>query len=248
MSIPSIINNIKYGMKCAAHDMYSMNIDSGAVMNTEYLLTVNIAQALVRDHGALNSNNSIYLEYSTEKFLSACPPTIKREKPKNGCFFGVSKVRKIVDTSRSGRIDIAIMRNDNGNNVALCAIEVKGNTPSRNLVLSDLERNLEYLTHENDTGKSRLQLAVSCSCECFFRHKYVVRDKDEKKKLSSIIKKYQNYIKEIEIPDFIKTNVDVFTIKKNLLDDNATNEEYDLNQDDLHLVIGILITFEMDNG
>ncbi|UUE46359.1 hypothetical protein [Pectobacterium aroidearum] len=204
MSTSSIISNIKCGMKNAAYDMYSMNIDSGAVMNIEYLLTVNIAQALVRKFGGLNSNNSIYLEYSTEKFLSACPPTIKREKPKEGYLFGVSKVRKIVDTSRSGRIDIAIMRNYNGNNVALCAIEVKGNTPSKNLVLSDLKRNLEYLIHEDDTGKSRLQLAVSCSCECFFRHKYVVTDKDEQKKLSSITKKYQNYIKEIEIPDFIK--------------------------------------------
>lgn len=72
-------------------------------------------------------------------------------------------VRKNTNTTRSGRIDIAILDSRPFFDIPICAIEVKGNAPCKSLLFSDIRRNLEYFKHTGPTGNSSLGLALNCS-------------------------------------------------------------------------------------
>lgn len=180
MNNEHIMTAVRNGMESASKDARMMNLYSGAKLYVEYLATVSIGQALVRSKHFNYGDQEIHFEYSTKKFLTSTVPLIKKSQPLPGHVFGKHILRKLSNTTRNGRIDIALMStNNNGCSFPLCAIEVKGNNPSKNLLVKDLKRNLECMVHSGVTGNSNLKLTLSCSFYSYVRDPNCVTEAHE---------------------------------------------------------------------
>ncbi|WP_192459599.1 hypothetical protein [Musicola keenii] len=244
-----IIEAVKKGMESAASDTRLMNFSSGGKINTEYVATVSIGQALLNSKRFRIDDEKIIFEYNTGKFLTSTVPLIKRIA--TGKLFSKSVLREYANTTRTGRIDIVLLGDDNGISYPKCAIEVKGNSPQKKLLLDDITRNLEYIKYTGNTGSSRLNLAVNCAFESFYNRndipsRFCITTNGRDEKIIEIKDKYEKYIEEIknEIPSDVKCNIDVFSATEMLLSPSATQDEYDQLEDTLHLTLGILIKFE----
>lgn len=156
-----IVSAVKAGMKKSASVTYLMNFSSGGKINTEYVATVSIGLSLVDSDFFCYDDDKIIFEYPTGKFISATIPILKRLEPNE--MFSRSIIRKNANTTRSGRIDIAILDSKSCFDRPRCAIEVKGDNPAKGLLIADIKRNLEYFKHTGPTGTSNLELALNCS-------------------------------------------------------------------------------------
>lgn len=249
MNNVDIINAVKAGMKKSASVTYLMNFSSGGQINTEYVATVSIGLALVESEFFHYDDEQVIFEYSTGRFISATVPVSKKSEPNK--VFSKHIVRENVNTTRAGRIDIAILDSKSCFDKPKCAIEVKGDNPAKKLLFSDIRRNLEYFKHFGPTGKSDLKLALNCSFQSYnvqSQRSYCITTEHKKRKISSTKKRYQKYINELknEIPDGISVKIDVFTATSFLLEPNATQDEYESHMDSLHLTLGVVIIFERD--
>lgn len=247
-----IIAAVMDGMKKSANVAHFMNFESGGMITTEYLATVTIGSALV-DSGAFErGDDKVIFECSTKKFLSSTVPFSK--KYYKGEKLIKTIVRKIFDTSRPGRIDIAVMGNDSGFEYPKCAIEVKGNKPAKALFIEDVKRNIEYFFHVDQTGVSRLELALNCSFESFNRElgkygkvvrSYAITFEDKKKYISETRITYGKYVSEaLKGINGINSTIDVFSASEKLASSNTTQEEFLNIEDDIHLTLAILVVLE----
>lgn len=115
-----IIEAVKKGMESAASDTRLMNFSSGGKINTEYVATVSIGQALLNSKRFRIDDEKIIFEYNTGKFLTSTVPLIKRIA--TGKLFSKSVLREYANTTRTGRIDIVLLGDDNGISYPKCAI------------------------------------------------------------------------------------------------------------------------------
>lgn len=244
-----IIDAIKNGMKKAAADTFCMNFSSGGKIETEYFATVSIGQALFNSDKFHMEDESIIFEYNTGVFLTSTVPLIK--KIPTNIIFSKSLVRDHANTTRSGRIDIALLGNDNGILYPKCAIEVKGNSPSKARLFEDIRRNFEYFKYTGNTGGSKLNLAFNCAFESFDDKdcnsvRYCLTKSDRNKKIIIIKDKYEKYIKEIsgDMPLGVTYDIDVFSATEELISPSDVNEGYEDQPDYIYLTLGILIKFE----
>lgn len=249
MNNVDIINAVQTGMKKSASVTYLMNFSSGGKINTEYVATVSIGLALVESDCFYYDDEKVIFEYPTGSFINATVPISKKSEPNK--IFSKHIVRENINTTRAGRIDIAILDSKSYFDKPKCAIEVKGDNPAKKLLFSDIRRNLEYFKHVGPTGKSDFNLALNCSFQSYnvqSQRSYCITTEHEKRKISSTKIKYQEYINELqdEIPDGISVKIDVFTATSFLLEPNATQDEYESHMDNLHLTLGIIIIFERD--
>lgn len=248
MNNSEIIDAVKQGMKNAAHDTYIMNFSSGGQINTEYVATVSIGQALLKSKTFRVDDEQIMFEYDTGQFITSTVPFSKKLTP--GLMFSKHIVRIHANTSRTGRIDIVLLGNNNGMPYPMCAIEVKGNSPQKPRLIEDIRRNLEYFKHTANTGASKLGIAVNCAFESFNRKtskkKYCITTTERNNKISNVKNKYEKYIQEIkkEIPSGVRYDIEVFSASETLLPPQATQEDFEQLEDQIHLTLGILIKFE----
>lgn len=244
-----IVAAIKQGMNNAASNTYLMNFDSGGKIETEYFATVSIGQALFNSKTFRIGDEKIIFEYNTGLFLTSTVPLIKKISTNN--IFPKHIIRVCENTSRTGRIDIVLLGNNNGISYPKCAIEVKGSSPSKARLFEDIRRNFEYFKHTGNTGKSELNLAFNCAFESFDdkrynSKKYCFTTCDRDKKIAIIKSKYEEYIREIsgEIPPGVTYNIDVFSASENLISLSDIHEENEEPPEDIHLTLGVLIKFE----
>lgn len=249
MDKDEIIAAIKQGMKAAASNTFLMNCDSGGKIETEYFATVSIGQALFNSNSFWIGNEKIIFEYNTGLFLTSTVPLIKKIPINN--IFPKQVIRSFANTTRTGRIDIVLLGNNNGISYPKCAIEVKGNSPSKTRLLEDVRRNFEYFKHSGNTGESKLNLAFNCAFESFDdkkynTNKYCFTTDDKNRKVTAIKIKYENYIREIscEIPSGVIYHVDVFSASEILTSPSDTHMDNEEPPDDIHLTLGVLIKFE----
>lgn len=241
-----IIISVKKGMKSAAEDAISMNLYSGAKIGVEYLATVSVGQALVRSKSFRRGDHELHFEYSTKKFISSTVPLIKKTTPLPGHIFARSIVRKLSNTTRNGRIDIALLNKYMGMEFPLCAIEMKGDNPSKKLLIDDLQRNLECMVYSAETGKSALNLTLSCSFFCYVKEAYCVKEEHEKQYVENVRDIFESKIAGFRktVPSDISLNVEVFTLSKILAPDNADEHDFYLIEDEIHLSLGVIIYLE----
>lgn len=125
----------------------------------EYLVTVNVAQELIKWNEAENHTYSISLEFDLIEFGSAAFQTTiemidlwdsKITAPQD----------KTVSLDDTGRLDIAIFGREDESK---CAIEAKGINPSYNKVGEDLERLAKLLTKTNGEPKNSIENCYSIS-------------------------------------------------------------------------------------
>ena len=243
MNHKEIINSVKKGMILAAKDSILMNLYSGAKIGIEYLATVSIGQQLVNNEAWNCGEHELHFEYSTKKFISSTVPLIKKMPRLPGQVFSRSIVRKLSNTTRNGRVDIALLQNRGGVNFPLCAIEVKGNNPTKKLLVNDLKRNLECMVYSAETGSSTLDLTLSCSFFSYVRDTYCVKEQHEaeySKKVRNIFEKKISVFRKT-VPSNISLTVEVFTLSKLLAPNNAKQFEFSSIEDELHLSLGVII-------
>lgn len=227
-------------MKTSCDDAFYFSDDETHLIDAEYLLTVNAAKAIKGLNHYFGSPYKICLENDTKKFASACTPLVTKVAAGNLQGYK-SVIRTSNNSSRSGRIDIAIYTKHNIIDVPLCAIEVKGFNPSKPLIIEDLERNAEYFDLRSRTGGSTLPFAVFIAL-----HSYqgVWNDKKEVSNLSRVKKRYQSYIDSNNNLKSLSQCVDVFTIRRGTLPDpnDPHIQEHGLQGDEDYLFIGVVVT------
>lgn len=247
MNNMDIVEAVKIGMKKSASVTYLMDFSSGGKINIEYVATVAIGQSLVKSESFFHDDDKILFECHTDEFINATVPVSIPLEPNN--ILSSRIVRKNVNTTRSGRIDIAIFDCRPCFKRAKCAIEVKGDNPAKNLLISDIRRNLEYFKHTGSTGESTLELALNCSFHSYnvsTKKNYCITTNHKEDRIKKLKIKYKKYINELknEIPSDISVEIDVFTATSFLLAPEADQHEYELHMDNLHLTLGVIVIFE----
>lgn len=239
MQVPesNIIQSIKDGMISAISDATIFTEDFSSAINTEYLVTVNIAQSLSR-HCALvgEGNLRIDLEKKTKDFsTSALPFLLPGDKSYRRNIF-----RRGTNVTRNGRVDIAILKSGTElERRSWGAIEVKGFKPRTHTVNLDLRRNAEFILLEGPTGSSSVELTVLCAFETC-KNIYLESDKDAaNKKISS---RYQNIVNNLNIDSRISAEIVVFEASSELATGNESPEDF-FYLDNIHYHAGVLVIF-----
>ena len=239
-----IKEKVKKAMLQACNDVLEFTDKADKKINAEYLFTVNVAKSVKELNSQPGDPYKIYLEKNTKHFAKDClKPYIPGSPLVKGSSTFLKSTPKI---DRNGRIDVAIYADipDDGyfGEQPLCAIELKGFSPKRNLVISDLKRNLEYFRVSGNTGDSVLNFALFAS---FIKYKKF--ENDDRISSNEIKAKslYQNYLSELGNIDDIDVIIETFTVRK-----DTTGKVYDyleyseIDTKSKHHFIGIMICFK----
>ncbi len=243
-----IVNAVKTGMRNAAVESRLMNFSSGGKINTEYVATVLIGLALRQSKYFRLDDEKVIFEYNTGNFITSTVPFSK--KINSGKIFSKTITRIHTNTTRKGRIDIALLGNNNGFDYPKCAIEVKGDNPSKTLLHQDIRRNIEYFKHKGSTGTSNITLALNCSFESFNKNsrskRSCITTTDRDNKIIDITNKYLGHINEIihEIPSGVSVCIEVFSASEELAEPWFRQDEYEQIEDHIHLTLGVIIKLE----
>lgn len=195
-----IRGSIIKGMKQACDDSLDFHGEIGIKLNTEYLLTVNVAREIRNANLRKADPHEIRIEQSSEQFSRDCLPPYLRGK--------------ITGIERPGRIDVAVYAGESlgkRHRFPICPIEIKGFDPGKSLVLSDLKRNRSFFYLTGKSGKSELELAYFCSLHSFQRTKFG----DVPKNLQRLKQRLQGYIPQIGSLEGITVDIDAFDISHN---------------------------------
>ncbi|MAB97234.1 MAG: hypothetical protein CMK71_04080 [Pseudomonadaceae bacterium] len=235
-----IIEKLKKALHTSCDDAFCFSDDETQLIDAEYLLTVNAAKAIQELNHYMGTPYKIRLEHDTGKFSTACTPLFGK-KPANN-FIGHSIVtRSRNNTKRPGKIDIAIYTNSNGIDTPLCAIEVKGFKPSKELVTQDLERNAEYFGFTSRTGNSTLPFAAFIALHSY---RHVWSDEKEKKNLIKVENRYKKIIDKNKNLNKLTNNINIFTIRRGTLPahDDPDIQIMGLQGNEDYHFIGVVIT------
>ncbi|EMM6942989.1 hypothetical protein RGI86_003072 [Morganella morganii] len=241
--IIDIISKVKSGMNQAYVDTLNFTDDPAAKFGAEYLFTVNVAKEIGRLNGPDADPYQIYIEASVKKVARDCLPLIKRGNP---MVRGSSIIRKGVPfMEREGRVDIAVytdvMPYKGNGNTPFCIIELKSFDPAKELIIKDLKRNLDFITLSGPTGKSSVEM-------CLFSAVHSVLPTNDSvllnEQMSKIKTNYSNCLSKVGTLDGIKTDIQVFTLSKDvegrILDDI---EGYYVDTDSKHHFMGVIVIF-----
>lgn len=241
-----IVTKIIEGMISSLSDAMYLSENFSAIVKTEYLITVNIAQK-ISELGPLRGSERIctFLEVKTKEFASSCVPIFKKTvNPLNN--LPSTLLRKFKNTGRNGRIDIAVYCSGSSLlNKAVCAIEVKGFNPSRNYVIKDLERNAEYFGLYCKTGRSIIEFTAFCAFYSFgnsYESSHIQRD------FQCVDAIYKQYMKSIKLPLGVEYEIKIFTASKCILSGGETQEHYDEVCHQLHHHVGVAVIFRWKSG
>jgi len=230
-------------MRCACDDMLRFSGDPAMRLNAEYLFTVAVAKqidALNHFHG---EPYQIYLEKKTRDFAKDCLHPIKFGHPLQR---GSASIRKgVPKLTRNGRIDIAIYEDipNNGflGSQPVCAIELKGFNPAKNLVLKDLRRNLEYFSLAGCTGASVLGSTLFGALHAWPN---IGINSEELEKCESLRKKYEGWLSQLPKVPNIHSEVTVHEVRNDLEGEVVEEDDYHvLNADTIHSYVGIVVEF-----
>lgn len=156
----SIIKGVENGLSVACSDTFDFYNFApkyeNKLISAEYLVTINVAKSIRKMERNILV---IFLEEKTKVFSSRCTPSIAYIKtPENPRRKGGLRVKsKVLNTTRNGKIDMVIyLKNSDAIQElsSFCPIELKGFNPSKQKVIKDLQRNIEYLNFETETGRS----------------------------------------------------------------------------------------------
>lgn len=157
-----IFKKIKKAMHTSCDDALFFSNDETQLINAEYLLTVNIAKAIKELNFYFGTPYKIYLEHDTKQLASASTPF---------CVIDPLTLRNTIrtknNTTRSGRVDIAVYNQILWYDTPVCAIEVKGFNPPKHLIVKDLERNSEYFSFTSPTGSSTMPFTFFIALHSF---------------------------------------------------------------------------------
>ncbi len=236
-----IFNKIKEALITSCSDALYFSDNETHLIDAEYLVTVNTAKAIKELNNYFGTPYKIYLEHDTKNFSTACTPLIGKKLANN--FMGYSSVlRSKNNTERTGKIDIAIYKTYNSIDIPLCAIEIKGFNPSKKNIIEDLKRNAEYFMFTSPTGASQLSFTIFIALHSY---KNTLSDKKCEMNIGKVRKRYERYIKEIELLSKLNHTIDLFTIRRGVVpapSDPYIKEMGLEGNEDYHFIGAILLT------
>ena len=233
-------------MKFACDDMLRFSGDPTRRINAEYLFTVAVAKQLDKLNSHYGEPYQIFLEKKTRDFARDCIPPVRFGNPMQK---GSSRIRKgFPKIDRNGRIDVAIYQvipnNDYLGPQPVCAIELKGFNPTKNLVLKDLKRNLEFFSLTGSTGAS-----VLCTTLFGALHSWsnIATECEEKKKYEALRAQYEGWLSQLQKVSNVNSAVTVHEIRKNLEGEVVEDGGYlVLDTDCRHNFAGIIVEFSAE--
>lgn len=236
----SIIQALKKAMKTSCDDALTFSADETEHLGAEYLLTVNAAKEIAGLNTTHADPYKIAIEHSTKKFATYCTPVMAKQAA-NNCIGHRTVLRTANNTTRGGRIDIAVYLTGGSFDDPLCAIEVKSFNPTKTSVMDDLARNAEYFSVSSPTGDSTLPFAVFIALESY---RGVWSDANEASNIDKLKARYEGYIQSDAKLSSLDQKVDVFTIRRGTLPDPADPHilQHGLNGDEDYHFLGVIVT------
>jgi hypothetical protein len=230
-------------MRTACDDMLRFSGNPARRLNAEYLFTVAVAKQIDKLNSYYGDPYQIHLEKKTREFARNCMHPVKFGNPmqRSSC-----KIRKgFPRLARNGRIDIAVYQEipNNGylDSQPVCAIELKGFNPARNLVLKDLRRNLEFFSIIGPTGASVLGSALFGALHCWPN---IDTECEETQKYERLRARYEGWLSQLPKLSNFHSAVSVHEVRKNLegevVEDGGCQV---LDMDCRHNFAGIIVEF-----
>jgi len=222
-------------------DSYYFSDNEAGLISAEYLLTVNAAKSIKELNTCFGSPYKIILEHSTFRFSTDCIPLFSKGSSKTKIPKSIMR-NEDFDTTRSGKIDIAVYEGSTSLPSPSCAIEVKGFNPPKNKILDDLVRNLEYFSFKGRTGISKLPTAFFIALHSY---KNTMSDKKEASNLKRVRKRYQSYFSKLIIPTDINCKLDVWTVRRGHVPDvnDPDVQQFGLDGTEDYHFIGVIVEF-----
>jgi len=238
-SIYDITNKLKDALRISCDDAFYFSDDETRLIDTEYLLTVNSAKSIKELNQYFATPYKIFLEHDTEKFATACTPLFGTKSDDNSYDL---TVRTNNNTVRPGKIDIAIYLTDNGIDIPLCAIEVKGFNPRKGNIIDDLKRNAEYFLISSPTGVSTLSFTLFMALHSY---KKTMTDQKESSNIRKLHKRYDKYMEDILLPSDVSHRIEVLTIRRGRVPepDDPYTREWGLQGNEDYQFIGAIVCF-----
>jgi len=230
-------------MRSACDDMLRFSGDPKRRLNAEYLFTVAVAKQIDKLNFYYVEPYQIFLEKKTRDFARDCMRPVRLGNPMQR---GSSVFRKgFPNLDRNGRIDIAIYENIPNNGYLgpqpVCAIELKGFNPTKNLVLKDLRRNLEFFSITGSTGVGVLSLTLFGALHSWSN---IGTECEEKQKYDLLRARYKGWLLQLPKVSNVHRAVSVHQIRKNLegevVEDGGCQV---LDMDCRHNFAGIIVEF-----
>ena len=223
-------------MRISCSETFYFSEDETRLIDAEYLFTVNVAKEIVKLNSGIGYPLKIYLEHPTKKFATNCVPLMGRNPVTNR----MTIRKKSRNTERNGKIDVAVYRDGVSFVKPVCAIELKGFNPQRKVILEDLKRNVEYFDFCCESGSSQISFTVFAamhSCKNIRNKASVLSNENEVKT------KYEGWLSELCQSINFKCDINVFTLDKNLAEDQVVPLGEELTDFDSHQFIGVVVTF-----
>ena len=221
-----IENGIKTGLENTCKNAIEFCGSFTTKVSPEYLITVNISQAIANANYYPGEPFLIRPEERTSRFADRCVENIKW----SGIFdIAIRRVR--LNTTRMGYLDIAIYNSEVSN--PLTAIEVKLVSPSYKRVHSDIIRLMELLhLSDKEHGPSKIERAYFACIEidCNVKFPFEVNGHLDKVKL-----KYAQWLSMVfKSDDKTDYEVNVVSIENSLLLTDQSKTDDDITNGDLY--------------
>lgn len=230
-------------MSCACDDMLRFSGDPARCLNAEYLFTVAVAKQIDKLNFDYGEPYQIYLEKKTRDFALDCLYPIRFGDPMRKDSGAIRKCFPKIN--RNGRIDVAIYEDIPNNDYLgaqpVCAIELKGFNPTKNLVLKDLRRNLEFFSLTGSTGASVLSMALFGALHSWSN---IDTECKQKQKHEALRGKYKGWLSQLPKNSNVHSVVTVHEIRKSLQGEVVEDGGYQvLDNDCRHNFAGIIVEF-----
>ena len=205
-----ICQKILDGLRAACDDTVVFTEDFSRPIDAEYLAAVYVAKQIATLNTGLGYPLKIYLEMCAESFKAECTPLLASVAAAN--LTGKKLVpRSRTSIGRSGRIDVAVMRDGELDRVPVCAIEMKAFNPSRARVVADLRRNAEYF-ESGSTGASQIEFVTLAAVRSY----YVTESRESKAR-----KTFEGYAATVPPPSGVNMTVEVATLRAGSVDEDG---------------------------
>jgi len=236
-----ILEKIKKAMKSACEQTELFTDAKAEPIAAEYLFTVEVAKAIAEFNAPAGDPYIIRVERDAGTFATDCLRPVARAKG-DGLSGKMVIRRSKPDVGRDGRVDVTVYADEFDSGYwgyqPICAIEVKGFDPAKQLVLEDLRRNLCFLRATGETGDSVLEFTAFAAFHSYKRttDSWVTKHEDE------ILQRYMGWIKDLG--DLSDIDVDIQVVRVSLEQQGTITHGIDYDEIDSstkHHIVGVMV-------
>lgn len=210
----------------------------------EYLITVNIAQSLYKWNAELGHTYSIALEFDVEEFIKNCFP-YRVELIDLWTTISTIPDASALKHDDSGRLDIAIFKNENE---SYCPIEVKAINQNYDSIIEDVERIAKIIAKKDPSG---IENTTECGFCIFLKYiggeKRVSHSKGLESTKERIISEFGDRVKHLKSEFNCKINTEPFEIVKMNSNDVVNDpiiDEYSEAASETGSIFGVIVKIE----